>query len=255
MKLEYFLLCLIAFSPQFASGADTAPTNTFNQANKLYEQKQYSKASSVYEGLIQQGSISSALLFNAGNAAFKSKQIGRAIAHYRQALRLAPRDPDIQANLRFARNTVENGSQSAGLTDRFSKIFTLNELTVVTAVFLWLWFGLLAIREWRPALRPALRGYTLLSGIMLGAFGLWLGAIAIVAVKDHSGVIIAHEAAARFGPLEESQVAFTLRDGSEVQILAERSGWVEIKDPRGRRGWVAQDSLEPLPSITKIKAG
>ncbi|MDB6037141.1 MAG: hypothetical protein JWM99_982, partial [Verrucomicrobiales bacterium] len=68
-------------------------------------------------------------------------------------------------------------------------------------------------------------------------------------------VIVANEAAARFGPLEESQVAFTLRDGSEVQILAARPGWVEIKDGRGRRGWVAHDSLEPLPSITKIKAG
>ena len=255
MKLAFFLFCLVAFSSRFASCASAAATNTFEQANKLYEQKQYSKASSVYEGLIQQGGISSALLFNAGNAAFKSKQIGRAIAHYRAALQLAPRDPDIQANLRFARNTVENGSQISRFTDRFSRILTFNELTVVTAVFIWLWFGLLAIRELRPALRPALRGYTLLSGIMLGAFGLWLGAIAIVAAKDHPGVIVANEAAARFGPLEESQVAFTLRDGSEVQILAARPGWVEIKDGRGRRGWVAHDSLEPLPSLTKIKAG
>lgn len=255
MKIANYLFCMVALFTWPARGANPISAQSFDQANKLYEQKQYSKAFSVYEDLIQRGAFSPAILFNSGNAAFKSKQIGKAIALYREALQLAPRDPDIQANLRFARNLVENGSQASPWTDRFSRIFTMNELSIIVAVSLWLWFGLLAVREWRPGLRPALRGYTLLSGLLLATFSIWLAAVAIAAIKDHPGVIIANEAAARYGPLDESQVAFTLRDGSEVQILAARPGWVEIKDSRGRHGWVAHSSIEALPTIGNTKAG
>jgi len=69
-----FLGCL----SQSVSGAPPS-TGTFDDGNKLYEQKQYSKALRAYEGLIHQGNISSAILFNAGNAAFKSKQLGHAM--------------------------------------------------------------------------------------------------------------------------------------------------------------------------------
>jgi tetratricopeptide (TPR) repeat protein len=255
MKIALGLFCLIACSLAPARGAAAAAIQSFDQAGKLYEQKQYSKAFSIYEDLIHHDKISPAILFNAGNAAFKSKQIGRAIAHYREALQLAPRDPDIQANLRFARNTVENGAQTSRIADRFSRIFTLNELSIITAIFLWLWFGLLAIREGKPVLRPALRGYTLLVGLFFAGFALWLGTLLLLAINDHPGVVVANEAAARFGPLEESQVAFTLRDGTEVQILASRAGWVEIKDSRARHGWLAQGSVEALPSLGKRNPG
>ncbi len=118
------VLLLFSFLSSSILGA-SPNTGTFDDANKLYEQKQYSKALRAYEGLIRNGNISSAIFFNAGNAAFKNKQLGRAIVHYREAERFAPRDPDIQANLKFARNAAGN-QERGNLAERFSRVFMLN---------------------------------------------------------------------------------------------------------------------------------
>jgi len=85
--------------------------------------------------------------------------------------------------------------------------------------------------------------------------GLALGSLPPLAlvVNDHSAVVVANEAAARLGPLDESQVAFTLRDGAEVEVLAARPGWMQIKDSRGRRGWVAENNVEQVPPFSNAK--
>src|SRR5204863_6861501 len=82
--------------------AENAPS-VFEAANRLYFEGKFSEAATTYGILEQSGEKSPALYFNWGNALFKSGQIGRAIAAYRQAEALAPRDPDIRANLQFAR--------------------------------------------------------------------------------------------------------------------------------------------------------
>ena len=76
----------------------------FEAANKLYEEGKFAQAAAAYEQLIQSGRVSAPLYFNLGNAWFKSGQMGRAITAYRRAEQLAPRDPDVRANLQFARN-------------------------------------------------------------------------------------------------------------------------------------------------------
>src|SRR5438093_11113999 len=82
--------------------ADTTPA-AFEAANRLYFEGKFSEAATTYGILEQSGQRSAALYFNWGKALFKSARIGRAIAAYRKAQALAPRDPDIRANLQFAR--------------------------------------------------------------------------------------------------------------------------------------------------------
>ena len=81
-----FVLWPLAANPE-------ALSTGFEAANKLYEEGKYADAAASYERLLQGGQVSAALYFNLGNAAFKSSQIGRAIAAYRQAERIAPRKP------------------------------------------------------------------------------------------------------------------------------------------------------------------
>src|SRR6185436_11225451 len=88
-------------SPFFARAEDVAVT--FDGANKLYEQGKFVEAAAGYEKLVLGGQSSAPIYYNLGNAYFKSGQIGRAIRAYRQAERLTPRDPDLRANLQFAR--------------------------------------------------------------------------------------------------------------------------------------------------------
>src|SRR5207253_6076018 len=133
----------------------------FEQANKLYEQGKFGDAAAAYGKIIADGRVSPALYFNLGNALFKSGQVGRAILNYRLGEQLAPRDPDIRANLRFARNQVSGAdARSPTWWRRWIGHLTLNEWTVLAAVAVWLWFGLLALAQWRPSLKKSLGGYT-----------------------------------------------------------------------------------------------
>ena len=117
MKRFFWLFALLL--PLFASG-DSSPAISisadarFDTANKLYAQSKFKEAATAYNQLIEEGSISPALYFNLGNAFFKSGQIGRAIGAYRQAEEMSPRDPDVRANLQFARNLVSGPKIGAG---------------------------------------------------------------------------------------------------------------------------------------------
>ena len=48
------------------------------------------------------------LYYNLGNADFKLKEYGRAIASYQRGLRLAPREQDILTNLRYVRGVTKD---------------------------------------------------------------------------------------------------------------------------------------------------
>src|SRR5262249_45435626 len=156
------LWCLVVVWGAMAHGAPApAASSSFDEANKLYEQGKYQEAIAAYQRLIVQNDVSAALYFNLGNAWFKSGRTGQAIASYRLAQRLDPRDPDIRANLRFARESINADGAAAGRWQRWLNLMTLNELTFGTALLLWLWLLLLAASQYRRDWARSLRGYRL----------------------------------------------------------------------------------------------
>src|ERR1017187_5450930 len=88
------------------TGRATAADNPaeFNAANEMYARGKFADAAGTYEKILQTGAVSPALYFNYGNAEFKSGNFGRAIAAYRQAAQLTPRDAEVRAQLGFARH-------------------------------------------------------------------------------------------------------------------------------------------------------
>ncbi len=112
-------------------------------------------------------------------------------------------------------------------------------------VALWGWLILLTLARWQPRLRNSLRGYT----ATLGVVGFLLASVLALAAQQRWGnrvaVIIVPEAVVRFGPLEESQSAFTARDGTELQVLDTKSDWLQVGDAQGRLGWVPEKFAIP----------
>ena len=226
------------------SSAPADPTAAFDHANKLYEQSRFAAAAQSYQALLKQGAVSPALHFNAGNALFKSGQIGQALYHYRLAERLAPRDPDIQANLAFARRLVRGGLVTeTPWWSRFLTLLSLDDWTVVAAAGLWLWLLALAAGQCSDAVRRALSGYTATLGVATLLAAALLGAAWFASQRTHAAVVIVPEAVVRFGPLEESQSAYTLRDGSELEVLDEKDGWLQVLDDTRRAGWVRREQV------------
>lgn len=236
------LAALACLAPGMGLAAEEL-TSAFEAANKLYETGNYESAAQAYDAIIAEGNYSPALFFNLGNAWFRAGQPGRAIAAYRQAERLAPRDPDIQANLRFVLSKVTgNRPEEINPARRRFAGFTLNEWTWLAMIALWVWMILLALREFRPQWKPSLKNYTMFSGLLTAAL-IALAWIAKSKLDGASAVVIVSEAVVRYGPLEESQSAFTLNDGIELDVIDRKDGWLRVADPEARTGWIQEDHV------------
>ncbi len=223
----------------------------FNEANKFYEQGRYSEAVNAYEKIIQSGLDSGAVHFNLGNAFLKAGKTGRAIVAYRIAEKISPRDPDLRANLQFARDQAAGGLSNAALPwTKWTTRLTLNEWTLLAAVATSGWFLLLALRQWVPKSNKTSSRTLLLFGVVAGTSVFCLVSAIRTELAQFS-VVIVPEAVVRRGPFEESQSAFSLRDGAEVTVLDQKTSWVQILDGSQRTGWLPQRQLLLVPT-TKI---
>jgi tetratricopeptide (TPR) repeat protein len=239
-------LLLLACLERLLAGQDFGAA--FEQANKLYEQGNYTAAAAAYEALLATGHVSAALYFNLGNAWFKAGELGRAIAHYRLAERLTPRDPDVQANLTFARQSVAGRPYTPGRWERWLRRVTLNEATIVLSILLWSWLGLLTGGYLWPQRLRAWRTATLVCGLAAGLAALWLGLILHVRTGATIAIVTAPSAVVHYGPLEESQSAFTARDGMELEVRDQKDDWLQVTDQQARVGWIEARNVLVLPS-------
>jgi tetratricopeptide (TPR) repeat protein len=241
VRIAILVVCLLLAFATFA--ATPAAPVTFDAANKLYYEGKFADAASAYDSLIQSGQRSAPLYFNLGNAFFKSGQVGRAIAAYRQAQLLTPRDPDIRANLQFARNQVQGPTLPSTAWQRWSGRLSLNEWTLLTAGSLWLFLLLLALLQWRPRLARPLRNGALALGLATLFLCSCLGAIAYENQSNRIAIIVAPDAVVRVGPLETAPNAFTVHDGAELRILDQRDDWLQVTTGPQRNGWVQRQQV------------
>jgi FOG: TPR repeat len=244
-KVSAFLhawIALFFFSLSLpCSAAD--PSSAFDAANKLYYGGKFTDAIAAYENILYSGQKSVALYYNLGNAYFKSGQIGKAIAFYREAKNLTPRDPDIRANLQFARNQIQGPTLAPGRAQRVLSKLTLNEWTLLAAAALWLCFVILALRQWRPTLKRPLQLYFSAAAI---ATILLFGCVAISWLENRStrtAIVISRDVPVRRGPLEESAAAFTVHDGSELRVLDQNNEWLQVTTDPSRIGWLRRDQV------------
>jgi hypothetical protein len=243
----FFIALALLLTPRWLSGAETNAVNLaaeFEHANKLYEQGKYAEATVAFEDLARAGGQSSSVCFNLGNAAYKSGQIGRALTAYRMAERRDPRDTALRANLQFVRTKVYTDERARlPVWIDLVRLATLNEWTVLSASLLWMFFAILACGELARKHYPK----TAAACLVLFAFSaVGLGFALRDQMASH-GIVIAKEATARIGPLDEAQPAFQLRDGAELAVLALKGEWLEVRDAEKRVGWVRADAVALLP--------
>jgi tetratricopeptide (TPR) repeat protein len=235
---------LLTFAALIALGvlrsfADSNLDAEFDAANKLYAENKFTEATAAYEKLAQSGAVSPALLFNLGNAHFKSGHLGLAIAAYRRAEPLAPRDADLRANLQFVRGQVQGPTVRPGLVERSLALLSLNEWAGLSAGALWITLGLLALRQLRPALGGALRSWTRLAAVTTVGLGAALAFATAAQVGGRVVIITAHEATVRITPNDEAPAAFTVNDGAELRVLDRKDDWFQVTDGNAQRfGWL-----------------
>lgn len=241
-----FVFALLFKLVFFAQAADQIET-PFDKANILYEQGQYEAATLAYRQIIADGSDSAAVRFNLGNALYQSGQIGSALVEYHQALGLAPRDPDIQANIRFTREKLGTTAViPKSFWQQFLLQLTLNEWTLIALVPFWIWIIASALSFLMGANRASVSAITKCAGITFFIMGLLLFSAANERLGKKYAVVTAKEAVVRFGPFEESKSSHNLADGIEIQLVGYKEGWHQIRDPQDQIGWLRQDQILKL---------
>jgi tetratricopeptide (TPR) repeat protein len=242
-----FAIALLALCGRAAD-----PIAVFDQANRLYEQGKFAEAASTYQQLVAAGQVSPTIYYNLGNAWFKAGQPGRAVAAYRHAQELAPRDPNVRFNLNFVRQQVAgNMTPPMESWQRWLARLTVNEWTIVAAVLFWVWLLVLIVRELRPSPRSDLRALALITGIVALAAMAAVGLAVYFTTARREGVVIVPQTIVRLGPLEDSREYYQLRDGAEVLVLDEKrlspnESWLQVRDSSRRVGWLKRDQLAIL---------
>jgi tetratricopeptide (TPR) repeat protein len=238
--MKTIILTLLVYALPFCIFGDDLSV-AFTEANRLYEQQKFSDAATAYGKIINGGTISSALFFNLGNAQFKAGQIGRAIASFREAEKLAPRDPDIRANLRFARQQVRDGDERTKWGVWLNRL-TLEEWAVLTSIVWAAFFISLAAIQLKADWRRSTRLVRLALGITVVALIVTF-VVVLQQQLSSSAVIISREATLRRGPFAESQSAFSARDGTELKVLGQHNDWVQVADDGNRTGWIPRNQV------------
>jgi len=237
------------FLASFAIGAFCAsspgPQDVFLQANQAYEKGDYDTAINLYLGLAGKGFEGVSLYYNIGNAYYRRGERGPAILWYERALRLDPRDSDIQFNLRLASNHLKDERES--ILNRMTLFLSAGELGVLFSLVWWAFFillGCLVLGWLKGELWPGLSLWSLgTAGVCLG---IWLGANLFL-INQPIGIVIKAPGEVRNGPGQEYAVGFTVPEGTKVVVLNRRPDWVEVGVPQqGLKGWLPSDEIEQI---------
>src|SRR5438105_11810266 len=131
-RLLAFLLCAVSTSSAFAQ-----LDSDFAKANQDYAQGNFKEAISGYKTLVGSGQWSANLLYDLGNAYFRTGDFGHAILNYERALALDRHHPEADANLRIVRDEARALELTPTLAERYLKFTNVNQFTIASAIALW----------------------------------------------------------------------------------------------------------------------
>jgi len=221
----------------------------FFAINSLYEKRDYRRAIAGYENLAARYKIQCMTLFyNLGNAYYKTNDLGKAVLYYTKAQRLAPRDHDVNTNLRVAQMragvTVHPEEPSPRTLGRkLLRLFSLFEGVAASLTFRWLLMIFVVVtlffgRKRRYFVRSCV-------GLAVLFYGC-LGATMYKAYLQKTypqGVILEKETPLRIKPTEDGPTQTVLRAGTAVQLRRRFNGWCRISSDDGDVGWIREDTL------------
>jgi hypothetical protein len=234
------------------SAAIAAPTDDLKAANQLYDAGKFAEAAGAYEKIEPK---TAHVYYNLGNAWFRQNKPGLAILNYTQARRLAPRDPDILANLKFAQQRlgVDDVNTPPRATERLLRSViesrTVSEWSAGELIGLWLLALAIGASVYLPKARTA---FQVIAVAMFVVFGFSTFALSYQVIGDHTGppaIVVAGETEARFAPVPDSTVHFRLAEGTQVAIREDRGQWLFVERADGQQGWV---KLEAIGRITNF---
>lgn len=247
-------LSLLAIAPLALPGSGLAAQEELAaRGNQAYQDGDYAAAIDAYQNVLEAGYSSASLEYNLGNAYFKAGELGLSILHWERALRLAPGDADIEANLALARSMTTDAIEPMPRFWLFS-------------VISW-WLGFLP-RGWLIGMVAA--AWLTATGAVVARLLsrsestgwaasrlAWLGAIVVVVMgttlvarelglgEPVRAVVLEASVPVRSAPAAEDDLTlFEVHEGTRVRVDQRTGDWAEVVLDDGKVGWVPAEVME-----------
>lgn len=235
----------------FSSGAKAQVEATKAQADQAFMEERYADAITGYEEILTQEYFSAEVLYNLGNAYFKAGQIAPSILNYERALKLAPKDEDIQFNLKLANLSVKDRVED------IPQLFFVNWWNAIVKAFStdgWAWSavislvlalsGFLLFKFLNEQGMKRLTFYTAIIALLWFGFSIYAAQHNFNhAVNDKRAVVFASTINAKSSPNEKGKDLFVIHEGLVVTTSDAMNGWVRIKLSNGNVGWIPEKSV------------
>jgi tetratricopeptide (TPR) repeat protein len=227
-------------------GVNSTFATAFDDANQQFKAGDFAGAAAAYEKILAAEGPRASVFYNLGNSYQSLKQYGPAILAYERARLLAPRDPDLLANLALARKAAaafEESGRDARL-GAFIERLSRNEwswLVAGAALFL----GAVAILCGAVKLPPRARGFVVVSS-GVACLAIVAGAAALYLRRDEAsrGIVLTENATVRLSPFEKADSLGTPGPGRAVHLGATQGDfhYVEVAGTN-LKGWLADKDV------------
>ena len=247
--IKKFLLLIILFQvvPNFSQETPV------KSAYDAYISRDYNKALILYDSLLNQGYYSPELYYNLGNTYYNMDSLGKAMLYYEKALKLEPRNKDIQHNIYLTRRKLD--SEIAELPDfflkrwwdYFSAFFSLNVWTFWILFFSVLLAGSFFVYlfvnnvTWQSLSKRI--SFFLLIIIIISIFA--ANTVKNRIYNNNSAVLIKPDSIFA-SPGTESNKLYDLQPGEKMFIIDSLQDWYRVELLNKEKGWIKKRNFESI---------
>jgi tetratricopeptide (TPR) repeat protein len=209
-----------------------------DDAGRLFMLGRYAEAATMMDGLVRTNRHSADLWFNLGQARAQSGEPGRAVAAWRQAHRLAPRDGGTRRALSQVREKLgTTGVHPLGWATGWLR----DEEWALLAMGASVGLGVAMLRR-RFSLSAGSGSLALAVALQLVFGGGWVASL-LVRHLSADAVVIQRDVSAAQAPVPEAKPVRPLANGTEVRVLRGHGDWMEVAVDGDRVGWLPRSAL------------
>jgi tetratricopeptide (TPR) repeat protein len=248
------LLALCFFLPSAVSAQDNVqdpggadePAALFEQANNAHAQGNYQQAVELYVTIIRSNGVSAPLLYNLAASYAAGGQTGSAVLNYERALRLAPGDPDIQANLDQVRKDSGLYRDDRPLYQRLSALLGADRWLMISG-FAFLVFSVSALTASFEAGKGGFIRRLMVGSLVVPL--LTLPPALLLYQEWNAGVVLKEDARLLISPFDDAASAGGIKAGRLIRPGRAHGEYVLIEDETGKSGWLVREGFELVAEL------
>src|SRR5574344_67266 len=223
-------------------------------ANKAYQQENYSKATELYKQIADSNNVGAVLFYNLGNAYYKNGDISHSRLWYERALQLDPGNDDIKHNIAFVNQKITDRigpvpeSAISEWWNHFSQQLTERQWSIISliAAFL-LAVTVILFMIIRSNTVHVISLITLILSLITLIFSIIFASKEKYRyIKQPEAIVMELVVTAKSEPTANGKNLFVIHEGLKVKITGTMENWAEIQIPNGEKGWVPINEIEKI---------